>query len=597
MIRTQAKSLLRFYESIPTWLLAVIVGLPLSLFGLGYLSAPGTSTTNLRTFLSTLATAQAGVLAIVFSVAVIAIQLVSTRYSPRLISLFIESSILKFTFWLFVASLVVDFSLIYVVPQALTRSYTAGVFAAGGLALASFVTLYVFIQTVIRQSTPDGIIETFIDDLTPEKYLATVQNLAENNTTDVHPLRPLYSMIMEALSNRERTTAETALDEYGDVAEETLSQFIDDGMFEEIDRQTARELFEPVFKEQLHDIALHAEDLDESQLVGKATEIEYKLGKKGLELPNKTVSRQAVRGLTHLIIHSAVEENRYSASNSAWDALGGLLVDAAEDSQSEVVQSAASTIESRVSWQLGRVPDYRRYEHSMDGLYRDMKQAHESLLDQYESEVASVEMDWQHEHVPDENPHREIVNAVRELREALFASTAAFLYVRIDEGDYPIVEGSFRRHWKDICVQAAKSEAKDYAVVLCQALIELSFIETGEQSYEQETIHELPRLNNSGGGEHSFWVRELARVKVDGDPKVVDAAFNRILSFDFRNEEPPIMTSGNMDEVQQEYYQNVLNVNRYKPLSTNPEFPKMVEDLRNQVDELVENLKKREAGE
>lgn len=597
MIRTQVKEFLRFYESFPTWLLAVIVALPLSLFGVGYLFAPATSATNLRTFLSTLATAQAGVLAIAFSVAVIAIQLVSTRYSPRLVSLFIESSILKFTFWLFVVSLVVDFSLIYVVPEASTRAYTAGVFAAGGLALVSFVTLYVFIQTVIRQSTPEGIIETFVTDLTPEKYLAKVQRLVENNSSDVHPLRPLYSMIMEALSNRERATAETALDEYGDLAEESLSQFIDDETFETAERQTTRKLFEPVFKEQLHDIALHAEEQDERQLVGKATEIQYDLGKQGFELPHNTVPQQAVRGLTNLIIHAPVEENQYSTSNNAWGKIGDLLVDAAAESQPDIVQRIASTIESRVSWQLGRVPDYRRYEHSMDDLYRDIKQAHEHLLDQYETEVASVEMDWQHEHVPDKNPNWEEVNAVRKLREALFASTASFLYVRIDEGDYPIVEGSFRGHWKEICVRAAKSEAKEYAIVLCQALIEMSFIEGLEQPYEQEEIPEFPELNNNRGGERSFWVHELARVKVDGDPEVVDAAFNRIISFEYQEEKPPLMTLGNMDNVKQEYYQNVLNFHRYKPLNTNLEFPEIVEDLQNQVDELAEDLKKREESE
>lgn len=580
--------MIRFFRELPGWLLSATIVVPIGFFGLGYFLGPTVATGNIRLFLSSLTTAQAGVLAIVFSITVIAIQLVSTRYSPRMVSLFIEAPMLKFTFWVFVGSIAFDLALLYLLPQTLTPYYLGGLFAAISLSMIAVISLYVFIRAFIWRSTPDGLIETFRLDLTPEKYLSQCKGLVEDGHRSTHPLRPLYSMIMEALSNRERATAETALYEYGEIAETTLVLFINQNVFEEENRHVAKALYESVFKEQLHDIALHAEEQDESQLIGKATEIESNLGKEGLELSNSRISRQAIRGLTDLIIHAPVEENQYRVSNSAWNELGNLLVVAAEYPRPKIVWSAASTVKSRVSWQLHRVPEIRRYEHSMTDLFRDMKQAHEHLMDHYDSDIASVEMDWQYETVPDDAPNREAVSAVFRWRAALLDSTSTFLYYRIEEDGYPITEGNFRSIWQEICTQAAGSEATDYAVVLCQALIEMSFIETVEQPFEQKEVPS--HLGTDRDENRKFWVHQLAKVKANGDSGVVDAAFEEILSYDYTSDDPPLMLVDNMADIRQKYYQNVLNIREYRYLNTHAVFPDLIEELKQRVDELSEKF-------
>lgn len=588
MMQNLPNRMIRFFRGLPRWLLSATIVVPIGFFGLGYFLGPTVATGNIRLFLSSLTTAQAGVLAIVFSITVIAIQLVSTRYSPRMVSLFIEAPMLKFTFWIFVGSIAFDLALLYLLPQTLTPYYLGGLFAAISISMIAVVSLYVFIRAFIWRSTPEGLIDTFVLNLTPEKYLRKCEEMVEDDQRSTHPLRPLYSMIMEALSNRERATADTALQEYGDIAETTLAAFIDQNVFERKNRHLANALYESVFKEQLHDIALHAEEVDESQLIGEATEVEYNLGKQGLESSDIRVSRQAIRGLTDLIIHAPVEENRYRVSNSAWDRLGDLLVDAAEYPRPNVVWSAASTIQSRVPWQLHRVPEIRRYEHSMTDLYRNMKQAHEHLLNHYDSDVASVEMEWQYEHVPDDVPNREVVSAVYKWREALFDSTTAFLHYRIEERRHPITEGNFRRAWQDICIQAADSEATEYAIVLCQALIEMAFIETVEQPFEQKEVHS--RLGIDQDESRIFWIHQLAKVKAKGDSEVVDTAFEKILSYDYTSDEPPLMTIENMDETREKYYQNLLNVQEYSPLNTHSEFPDLIEELNQRADELAKEF-------
>ena len=357
-------------------------------------------------FLSALAGAQAGVLAIVFSVTVIGIQLIATRYSPRIISLFTDSPIFIYTFALFIFSIAVDLALLFSVPSSPLRLHTAGVVTASGLGVTAAVALFVFVRTAIQQSTPDGAIDAFISGMTTEKYLSQVNQSVGNDSETAHPMHPLYNLTMNALSGNERVTAEKALQEYGDLVQEILTDFEDQDVFSNEDRKVVTKAFKPVFKEHLHDIALHAEEKEENQIVGNATEWQYRLGKDGLDLSNDIVATQAQFGLSDVLRDAPVETGTLTSSNRAWEQLGQFLVDASGKSRPGTVWNIASSIETGVSRQLWKISDVRWYEYSMTDLYRRMKSSQEALLEHYGDDVARVDMEWQYEHVPDDAPNK-----------------------------------------------------------------------------------------------------------------------------------------------------------------------------------------------
>jgi uncharacterized membrane protein len=156
----------QFVEGMPRKLLLVTILLPTVGLYLGYTSGFSTSPENTRLFLSALTGAQAGVLAIVFSVTVIGVQLIANKYSPRMISLFTEFPIFIFTFGLFIFSIAVDLGLLYTVPENHSHIHAAGIGAASGLGLTAAYALFIFVRTAITQSTPEGAVEAFVSSMT-----------------------------------------------------------------------------------------------------------------------------------------------------------------------------------------------------------------------------------------------------------------------------------------------------------------------------------------------------------------------------------------------------------------------------------------------
>jgi len=269
----------QFFSAVPNFVLASTVSFPVAGLVLGYTTAPPVDPANIRPLLSGLASSQAAVLAIVFSVTVIGIQLTGNRYSPRMVSIFTGAPIFLYTFSLFVVSIALDFWLLYNVPETGNQLHTAGVFAVSGLSLAVAITLFAFVKSAIQQSTPEGIIDAFVAGMTTQRYIDQSRNLALDDSENVHPIYPLRNLIMNALSQGEHATAEKAIQEYDRLVQITLQNIEEENEFSSLDRKATEELFGPVLTEQLRDIALHAEEKNETQLVRDTIETQYELGK------------------------------------------------------------------------------------------------------------------------------------------------------------------------------------------------------------------------------------------------------------------------------------------------------------------------------
>jgi len=437
------------------------------------------------------------------------------------------------------------------------------VFAASGLALAVAYSLFVFVREATQQSTPEGAIDVFVSGMNAERYLSEVEVSVENDSDDAHPMRPLYNLIMNALSKGERVTAEKAIREYGELSQEILRELDDNSIFESSDRGVQKELFGPVLKEHLVEISLHAEELDESKIVRKSVEWQYELGHDGIDRSISQVAWQSRTGFSNILRDSPVETSLV-ASGQAWKRMGELLVDAAEHPDPEIVRAISSSIREDLRGQLFRLEDVNWYRDIMMDLYRDFEDAHKALLEHCTGAVAEADMQWQFDHVPDDDPNREQVSAVFKLRHALFDTTANFMQYLIDHEEYPVIEGNFKDSWRNICVEASKTHAEDYAIVLCQAMIEIAFIDRCER----------PEQGIS-------WSRKIGRVMYEGDAEIVEAAFDRILQYEYLDEEPGIlMFSEDLEKQYKTYYQNQINVEEYSPLNTRIKFDEIVKNIR-----------------
>lgn len=183
------------FRALSTHLLLATVLLPGVLFTIGVISGTGADPATTRVLLSTLAGAQASVIAIVFAVTALGVQLIASRYTPRLISLFSRAPTLRFTLVIFALSIGFDLCLLYFAAEVPVRLQTGLVYAAAGLAIAAIVALYEFVQVALQRGTPEGIMAAFTTTLTPERYTHQVEQMAQSGSTEVHPLHPLYSMI------------------------------------------------------------------------------------------------------------------------------------------------------------------------------------------------------------------------------------------------------------------------------------------------------------------------------------------------------------------------------------------------------------------
>lgn len=140
--------------------------------------------------LSTLATTQASVLAIVFSVSILGVQLVATRYSARMMTLITSSTAFHGTLLLLFVSIGYDLLLLLQLPVLTAQDAIAGLAIAAGLAISSGFALTRYVRTTLELSSPEGLLSAYADDITLESYRSAVIESRET-VGAFHPMHEL----------------------------------------------------------------------------------------------------------------------------------------------------------------------------------------------------------------------------------------------------------------------------------------------------------------------------------------------------------------------------------------------------------------------
>lgn len=538
---------------VPWLVIAAVLAVSVATAAAGlYLGTPDDRT--LRAFLGTLATVQSGVLAIVFSVALVAIQL-TTRYSSRIGPLYTRSPALRFTFFVFVVSVGLDVVLLFNMPLNGTVWYRGWVYFAGGLAAGAAITLYEFVRRLTATATPEGMVRLFEQDLDTETYLGQVQEF-DAGDRETHPLRPLHTMAMAAVSEHDTAAAETALSKERELAIQHHRSLSEEGRLGNLDRSVKRKQMKPVVADHFHNFLFHADERDEYSLMRQTIEAQREIGAYGIEVGDEAVARtviQALRGQAR----KADPSEQTAVQRVIWNEAGELLKEAAAHSQTEAVREATRGFRNALAGQVsGNMTDER-----LDDVTREAFNSLQTSLSLHLKAngpvIGDAERDWARTAVEDGN---ESIEIAQHLLSAYREITGAVVRGQKNHDESSIDPAHVLGHWRELCTKAAEEAGGEFTTATCRLLIELVLI--------------------YGEGE-----RFLVRVASE-TPEHVESAFDQILQYEPRDpdsEKPDPW----LYKVDGEYYRSGINTQR-PPLNVRDDYPECVETLRETVMEQAE---------
>ncbi|MFC7198431.1 DUF2254 family protein [Halospeciosus flavus] len=468
---------------------------------------PAVETENIRALLTTLATAEASVLAIVFSVTVVALQLVVTRYSARLTSLFVKEPLFRTTFALFVGAIAFNLLVVYLLPIQNSRLMNAVVGIAFALAAVSTFALYRFIRLMIQRSSPDDLISVLVErELAPDEYLpATV---AAFNEIEVHPIRPLYRTIARAIELGEYQTAEQGIDGLRTVLTRTF-EYLESEYSEEDADQYASAVSTKILTEYVPPILEQAYTHEQYDLVSDAVDDVEAVALDGLERDFTDVTEEAAEGLGDAFDAAPLTWEGNRLRSPVKESLLELTKVTASDADYSTFRAVFHPLNFQMKLLLRRRPDSNVTYHLVGDYYsREIGEIFEALVDRYGPAVRDQDINWIS---PTEGRKWTLPDEAEPLRHCWreYASfTETVLRYRVSKDEYPFVEGSIDEGWRQIAECAADGGVDDLATLCCMSTIQLAY-----------------RVDQLEKGRLGRWTNNLGRLRLDYDPVIVDRAF------------------------------------------------------------------------
>lgn len=495
------------YREVAFNYLSLIIGISTVLATTGWILNPNVGVQNTRLVLSTLAAAQASVLAIVFSVTVISLQFVANQYSARLTSLFIEEPMFRVTFVIFVGSVAYDLVLLYLLPSSSSPVSSAGVAVAFAVASVAVVALYRFIKLVINRSSPDELISAIVEhELEPSKVFAT----QESQITDsiVHPMYPLYSVITSAMESKEYVTVKRGVAAFQSVQSDMMAY-----LQTEYDKPTGHEYIDTCLEEVLSDyfptIMIQAFEHEQYELISDITKAAERIGLNGLHCGYTSIAEHASNGLGEA----------FSEAPITWE--GNRIRRPATESLAELTKVTASTAEysdfmavfHHLQYQfvllLRRGIDRNAAGYLVSRYYgRYSIVIFEELIKRYNTQIDDENTNWihrydgRHDTLPDE------AKALRHFWAERTDFTETLLRYRLQHDEFPFTEGNIDRGWKQFIDKAAENGLDGLATLFCISAIKLAY-----------------RVEEIDGRRLGQWNNHFANVRIDYNTQIVDDAF------------------------------------------------------------------------
>ncbi len=466
--------------------------------------------TDIIQILNTLALGKASVIAIVFSVAIIALQLVSNRYSPRLTSLFIGDPLFRTTFFLLVAAVAFDLIGIYLIRSLGTLGMNAYLGASGGISAIAVVVLYRFIQMAISRSSPDELISAVLDEeLEPEHLIDTLES---GNYGSIHPTHELYMILSRSMESGDYATTRLGLDGFETVLTETLEQLAD-GNHSGRDETVAGKISNPVLTDYFPNIMLQAFNHEQYDLIERSSGISNEVGQRAMESNLGKVAEHASDGLGDAFYEAPSHWEGNQLRSPATDALTDLLKTASKGEDYQTFRSIFANLNTQINILLRRGTDRDVTERLVRPYYGvTQKETIQNLLESLGPKIQDEDLNWLE---PTDGRQVTLPSKARPIRRVWrkrVGLTKTILYYRLRTGDYPFAVGNLTDGWEQMVNSSIDAGFDELATLFCISMIELAYC-----------------VNVIEGELPGTWDTNLARVRNENE-KIVEDAFDYLES-------------------------------------------------------------------
>lgn len=521
-------------------LLAVI-----SAVGIGSITAvvnPEVSVNNVRALLTTLAIIEASILAIVFSVTVVALQLVVRRYSARLASTFVEEPMFQVTFVIFVAAIASNLLFVYLLPEQIGSLTNGAIGVAVSLVAVSMIALYQFIQIMIHRASPDELIAMLVEQkLTPEKYLP--DTVTEFDAKKYHPFQPLYQTISSTIELGEFRSTEQGIEGIQKILTRTFdyleTEYSTDQAAEYASTVSGEVLtgYMPTILEQLFSKGQY-------ELLKKAIESVEQIALDGLDRGFQDVVKKAAEGFGNTFDQAPLTSAGNRLHKSVKESLLTLTKATAANADHRTFDSVFRQLNRRLIVFLRRRPEIDLTERIV-GIYysKEVVEVFDALVERYASAVADEDVNWITP-IDDDASLSQGAKSMRQFWRNYVKLSEAVLRYRISKETYPFAEGALPDGWRKITKRAADNGLDDLATLFCMSMIRMAY-----------------HIDQIESGRHIFWIRILGQLRADYDPEIVDTAFSRVKAGD----RPDVgnisvqVSNTKVEEANESFIQRILN--------------------------------------
>jgi len=294
----------------------------------------GESVDSARYLLSAIAQAQAAVIALVVTLTLIAVQLASQTYSPRVMDLFKKHLFFWLLLLLYIVSILYDVIVLGTVDKEMNYLLGHRISFAILLAGLAFFALFPYTFDVINHLKPENVIRKMIEKINRKEFVdkinKTVEEKREENKEykydprdlkeDDDKIIPVVDIIKRAIKEDDLTTSRVGIRELENLFEEIFSLEYSKGNEAKLVRHFCYHF------EKIADRAAFREDED------SVAEVCYALEKIGKMIGNKGLDNATKHALESLgkIVLDAGERKLFYATNISVDSLGEISVVATE---------------------------------------------------------------------------------------------------------------------------------------------------------------------------------------------------------------------------------------------------------------------------
>jgi hypothetical protein len=461
-------------------------------------------------FLTALVTAQASIVAIVFSVSILGVQLVATRYSNRLVTLITSSIAFQRTLLILGISIGIDLLLLLQLPVLSPRVTIAGLAIVSGLALASGITLVQYVETTLERSTPEGLLTAYAERISPQTYREDVIESLENGG-NLHPMHELHSVIMSGLSNGEWATAENGLLKFREVSVRMISGLAEEGKLHRTD-PVSTDYFRVPIEEYLPRVTAQAIDDGEGDIAQLAVMSIEKIADAGLKHYFPLILAPTATGLSQVIRDAPSGQEGDSIRGECFGAYSRLVVQAAGQPAPSDVGTLLSLYAAQFRKLLRRDREPWVYRHHLEEFFqRTISPAHRETVNQYGQFIAESDIDWNSRIQPGDTDRVAPYDLLFTYRRYSINVVGDILNYYNRNGEWPVNMSTLQETWTDMIIQAF--DTGDYARAVTRSYIDLAYVVCQIEGDSQEE-----------------WVVELAILQDDNpSQECIDDAFHRAI--------------------------------------------------------------------